>query len=93
VPLERPTIPIDDLAHPNLAPLVASLPNLTLAPDNEVRPAFEVARIEPSGDAVIAGRAAPGASVELLRDGKLHDRVVADKSGQFAMVPPLGTLS
>jgi nucleoid-associated protein YgaU len=25
--------------------------------------------------------------VELLRNGKLHDRVVADKSGQFAMVP------
>jgi len=55
---------------------------------DEGRPAFDVARIEPSGDAVIAGRAAPGASVELLRDGKLHDRVVADKSGQFAMVPP-----
>lgn len=56
--------------------------------DDEVRPAFDVARIEPSGDAVIAGRAAPGASVELLRNGKLHDRVVADKTGQFAMVPP-----
>jgi hypothetical protein len=56
--------------------------------DDEVRPAFDVARIEPSGDAVIAGRAAPGASVELLRNGTVHDRVVADKSGQFAMVPP-----
>jgi len=55
---------------------------------DEARPAFDVARIEPSGDAVIAGRAAPGASVELLRNGKPHDRVVADASGQFAMVPP-----
>jgi nucleoid-associated protein YgaU len=55
---------------------------------NEVRPAFDVARVEPSGDAVIAGRAAPGASVELLRNGEPHDRVVADASGQFAMVPP-----
>jgi nucleoid-associated protein YgaU len=54
---------------------------------NEVRPAFDVARVEPSGDAVIAGRAAPGASVELLRNGEVHDRVVADASGQFAMVP------
>jgi len=52
------------------------------------RPAFDVARIEPSGDAVIAGRAAPGASVELLRNGQVHDRVSADKFGQFAMVPP-----
>jgi nucleoid-associated protein YgaU len=55
---------------------------------DEGAPAFDVARIEPSGDAVIAGRATPGASVELLRNGKLHDRVVADKFGQFAMVPP-----
>jgi hypothetical protein len=47
-----------------------------------------VARVEPSGDVVIAGRAAPGASVELLRNGEPHDRVVADASGQFAMVPP-----
>jgi LysM domain len=55
---------------------------------DEVRPAFDVARVEPSGDAVIAGRAAPGASVELLRNGTPHDRAVADASGQFAMVPP-----
>jgi hypothetical protein len=51
-------------------------------------PTFDIARIEPTGDAVIAGRAAPGATVELLRNGELHDRAVADRSGQFAMVPP-----
>lgn len=50
-------------------------------------PAFDVASIEPSGDAVVAGRAAPGATVELLRNGEPHDRAVADRSGQFAMVP------
>ena len=49
---------------------------------------FDVARIEPTGDAVIAGRAAPGAIVELLRNGEQHDRAVADQSGQFVMVPP-----
>jgi nucleoid-associated protein YgaU len=51
-------------------------------------PLFDIARIEPTGDAVIAGRAAPGATVELLRNGELHDRAVADQSGQFVMVPP-----
>jgi nucleoid-associated protein YgaU len=51
-------------------------------------PAFDIARIEPTGEAVIAGRAAPGATVELLRNGELHDRAVADPSGQFVMVPP-----
>jgi len=51
-------------------------------------PAFDIARIEPSGEAVIAGRAAPGATVELLRSGELHDSAIADQSGQFVMVPP-----
>jgi nucleoid-associated protein YgaU len=51
-------------------------------------PTFDVARIEPTGEAVIAGRTAPGATVELLRNGEVHDRAVADKSGQFVIVPP-----
>lgn len=50
-------------------------------------PSFDVARLEPTGEAVIAGRAAPGATVELLRDGERHDSVIADQSGQFAMIP------
>lgn len=49
--------------------------------------AFDVVRVEPSGETVIAGRAAPGATVELLRDGKQYDRVVADASGLFVMTP------
>ena len=56
---------------------------------DEAAPVFDVARIDRAGDAVIAGRAAPGAIVELLRNGERHDRVVADQSGQFVMVPPL----
>jgi nucleoid-associated protein YgaU len=51
-------------------------------------PSFDVALVEPTGEAVIAGRATPGATVELLRNGELHDRAVADRSGQFVMVPP-----
>jgi nucleoid-associated protein YgaU len=55
--------------------------------DDDV-PAFDIARIEATGEAVIAGRAVPGATVELLRNGELHDRAVADQSGQFVIVPP-----
>jgi nucleoid-associated protein YgaU len=55
---------------------------------DESVPVFDIARIERTGDAVIAGRAAPGAIVELLRNGERHDRTVADPSGQFVMVPP-----
>jgi LysM repeat protein len=57
-------------------------------------PEFDVVRIEPSGEAVVAGHAAPGATVELLRNGEPHDRAIADQSGQFVMIPrplPHGT--
>ena len=50
-------------------------------------PAFDVARVEAGGDAVIAGRAAPGATVDLMRGGEKLDHAVADASGQFVMVP------
>jgi nucleoid-associated protein YgaU len=51
-------------------------------------PVFDIARIERTGDAVIAGRAAPGAIVELLRNGERLDGATADQSGQFVIVPP-----
>ena len=51
-------------------------------------PAFDVARIGPTGEAVIAGRASPSVTVELLLDGKVFDQAVADKSGQFVITPP-----
>lgn len=69
-----------------LASVLASAPPPKAASDDT--PSFDIARIEPSGEAVIAGRATPGATVELLRNGEPHDRVVVDASGQFAMVPP-----
>jgi len=54
---------------------------------DEIMPAFDVALIGPTGDAVIAGTAAPGAAVELLRDGESYDRAIADQFGRFVMVP------
>jgi nucleoid-associated protein YgaU len=56
--------------------------------DTEFAPVFDIARIERTGEAVIAGRAAPGAIVELLRGGELYDQAVADDAGQFVLVPP-----
>jgi nucleoid-associated protein YgaU len=69
--------------------VAAALAGSPVPPDSEDGvPAFDIARIEPTGEAVIAGRATPGATVELLRNGEPHDRAVADQSGQFVMVPP-----
>jgi nucleoid-associated protein YgaU len=69
--------------------MAGALSGAPVPPDSDDGvPTFDVARIEPTGEAVIAGRAAPGATVELLRNGELHDRAVADQSGEFVMVPP-----
>ncbi|UQD73359.1 LysM peptidoglycan-binding domain-containing protein [Bradyrhizobium japonicum] len=69
-----------------LADLVPAKPP---AATTDTGPRFDVARVDDHGEAaVIAGRAAPGAQVELLRDGKPLDTVVADASGQFVMTPP-----
>jgi len=76
-------------AQAEVGALATALAGLPTSPDgSDGMPAFDIARIEATGEAVIAGRAAPGATVELLRNGEPHDRVVADQSGQFAMVPP-----
>jgi hypothetical protein len=66
----------------------AGPPNLDRLSSADIRPVFDIVRIEPGGDAIIAGRGAPGASVELLRDGEIHDKAIADASGAFVMVPP-----
>lgn len=58
------------------------------AAKGQIAPTFDIARIEPAGSAVIAGRAASGATVELLRNGNPYARVVADINGTWAITPP-----
>ncbi|GLK67535.1 LysM peptidoglycan-binding domain-containing protein [Hansschlegelia plantiphila] len=50
--------------------------------------AFDVVRVEPSGESVIAGRCPSGCSVELLANGVVHDRTVADAGGSWSMASP-----
>ncbi|GJE10273.1 hypothetical protein FOHLNKBM_1306 [Methylobacterium longum] len=57
-------------------------------PDAAETPRFDIVRVEPNGDAVVAGRGAPHAVVEMLVDGKPVARATADANGQFAIVPP-----
>lgn len=55
-------------------------------------PSFDIARIEPNGRAVIAGRAAPGARIVLLDGGREIIRASADGRGEWVLLvqdPPL----
>jgi hypothetical protein len=67
---------------------LAELRGLDRSLKSDTTPAFDVVRIEPGGDLVIAGTSVPGATVELLRDGVTQDKATTNGSGQFVMIPP-----
>ncbi len=55
-------------------------------------PGFDLVRIAPDGNALVAGRAAAGARVAVLVDGRLAGEAVADGSGSFVAMftlPPV----
>lgn len=51
------------------------------------RPVFDVVRVNPKGDAVIAGRAKPKSSVAILENGELIGQVQADDHGEWVYLP------
>ncbi|MBT4590148.1 MAG: LysM peptidoglycan-binding domain-containing protein [Rhodospirillaceae bacterium] len=50
-------------------------------------PSFDIVRITPQGDTVMAGRASPGAKVEIYDGSKKIGEVTADKRGEWVFVP------
>ena len=50
-------------------------------------PSFDVVRINPQGEAVIAGRAPPGAEVTVHDGDKVLGQVTADANGDWVMLP------
>jgi hypothetical protein len=85
-----PSPPAAEAAKSSAQPDQAAPDKTAPAPAGEAaqKPAFDVVRVEPTGDAVIAGRASPRASVQLRSDGQVVAQTNADESGQFAFLPP-----
>ncbi len=52
-----------------------------------VPPIFDVVRVGPNGDTVIAGRAVPGSSIEILENGKVIGTAQADANGEWVFIP------
>ncbi|MEQ8805722.1 MAG: LysM peptidoglycan-binding domain-containing protein [Rhodospirillales bacterium] len=84
----------DDAARPPAQALTApgKTPS-TPAPERAARtgdpnlPTFDVVRVSPTGDTVIAGRAAPGATV-IIKDGQTEiGRITADDKGEWVYIP------
>lgn len=51
---------------------------------------FDIVRVEPGGSTVIAGRAVPGAEVELFMDGEAVASASVDSAGGFVLFAELG---
>ncbi|MDQ0316442.1 LysM peptidoglycan-binding domain-containing protein [Amorphus orientalis] len=49
-------------------------------------PTYDIVRIEPSGDAVIAGKASPGATIELRANGEVIASTTANQAGEWVIV-------
>ena len=55
-------------------------------PDGKT-PSFDIVRVEPKGDTVVAGKGAPNAKVALLSGGKVVGEATSDAAGQFVILP------
>lgn len=81
---------IETAIAPNVAPAPAvpqKLDSTKPALPSERVPEFDIVRVEPNGDLVVAGRAMPNAMIVLMRGETQHDTASADASGHFAMAP------
>ncbi len=56
-------------------------------PVEPIVPSFDTVRVETNGDAVIAGRAAPGADVVAKLNGEIVASTTATADGSFVMIP------
>lgn len=65
----------------------ASQPAPPPVPAAPTTPSFDIVKVDPSGHAVIAGRAAPGAKVVVLDGDKSLGQVTADNRGEWVLVP------
>lgn len=83
IPVEKRPVATDQPSPPSTGPAPAA----SIAAPPTPAPQFDVVRVEPGGDAVVAGHAEPHAFVE-LRDGeRVIASTTADDAGEFVIVP------
>jgi nucleoid-associated protein YgaU len=84
---EQPT----SQAGAQTAPPAGSQQAVQLSPPGAARPSgvpdFDVVRVRPDGQTVMAGRADPGASVTVLDGEKVFATVTADAHGEWVLMP------
>ncbi len=66
---------------------VEALPGIEGSGETDSLPRIDLIRIEPNGEAVIAGRAEPDSQLILLDNGEPMGKVTADRAGEWAFIP------
>ncbi|HUN46999.1 MAG TPA: LysM peptidoglycan-binding domain-containing protein [Stellaceae bacterium] len=87
---QAPPKPVSAAAPPAAAPAPAPAPPASQPPAAAiapVNPSFDVVRVSPGGEAVMAGRADPGAEVTVLDGDKPFATVTADPRGEWVLTP------
>ncbi len=89
LPIARLEPPASATAPPTPAPATQApaKPEAASAPAATPAPGFDVVRVEPTGETVVAGHAAPRAKVELRDDERALGSATADDAGQFVILP------
>ncbi len=77
VAVSPPAEPAPPPAPPEPPPAAAS-----------AQPTFDIVRVEPTGDTVIAGRGAPNSRVVLSEGPRVLAETDSDADGQFVLIPP-----
>lgn len=78
-PVAKSVAPEQQISAPQTRPVKPDV--------KEAVPEFDVVRVEPTGEIVVAGRATPHALIVLLRGETQHGSASADAEGRFVMVP------
>jgi hypothetical protein len=76
---------------PKVRPILPE-PDAPAASAGPVQPSFDVVRVNPKGDTVLAGHAAPDAQVTVLEGDRIIGTANADHGGDWVLIPsqPLG---
>lgn len=82
----EPAPPPAETQAAETAPAPAPVP-VQPEPVKVILPEFDVVRVAPTGDIVVAGRAAPGSVVTVYDDGRPIGQIKADGRGEWVMLP------
>jgi nucleoid-associated protein YgaU len=83
-----PSATLPSATLPSAAPPRAGSPGPASQAGGAKPPEFDIVRVTPSGETVVAGRAPGAARVELLDQGKVIGSEKVDQNGQFVLLPP-----